>query len=165
VTEPTPTDRARSHQRSPRNYLLAPMVQVRLGLYAVVLGFLFAAGTLGVLYAGLSRAYVLILPLIEEREKQAVRAIVEAQFKDMAVYIAIIAATFMIGTTVVSILYTHRMVGPTYAFRRHLKSLLEGRYEVRTFLRKHDAFTEVANDLNALADHLQRGATAVEKDA
>lgn len=164
MTDPSPTDLARTNQRSARNYLLAPMLQVRLGIYSIVLGVLFAAGTLGVLYAGLTRSYLLILSLVDENEKAVVRDIVETQFQEMATYIAVIAAAFMLGTTVVSVLYTHRLVGPTYAFRRHLKSLIEGRYEVRTVLRKNDAFTEVAADLNALAEHLHRG-NAVKKDA
>lgn len=144
------------NQRNTRNYLLKPMVQVRLGLYSIVLGVLFAAGTLGVLYAALDRTTMLLLGLIDEKA-EATR-IISQQFEQAAIYLVVLSVVFVVSTVSVSILYTHRLVGPTYAFRRHLRALREGRYEVRTMLRKNDAFTEVADDLNLLAEELQRGA-------
>lgn len=147
---------AGQNQRNTRNYLLKPMVQVRLGLYSIVIGVLFAAGTLGVLYAALDRTLTLLLSLISEKDEA--HRIIEQQFEQAALYLVVLCVVFVVSTVSVSILYTHRLVGPTYAFRRHLKALRDGRYEVRTMLRKHDAFTEVADDLNLLAEELQRGA-------
>jgi signal transduction histidine kinase len=54
----------------------------------------------------------------------------------------------------VTIIFTHKLVGPTVAFRRHIRMLTEGRYDYRTTLRKGDAFQEVADDLNHLSAHL-----------
>jgi methyl-accepting chemotaxis protein len=147
------TGAGRPQQRSAKNYLLRPMVQVRLGIYSILLGVLFAAGTLGVLYAALTRVYNQLLALIVDKGEAA--RIVEQQFHDTAVWLVVLSVTFVVGTVVVSVLYTHRLVGPTFAFRRHLRSLREGRYEVRTALRRHDAFKEVADDLNELSEHLQ----------
>jgi methyl-accepting chemotaxis protein len=147
---------AGQNQRNTRNYLLKPMVQVRLGLYSIILGVLFAAGTLGVLYAALDRTTTLLLGLIDEKA-EATR-IISQQFEQTAIYLVVLSVVFVVSTVSVSILYTHRLVGPTYAFRRHLRALRDGRYEVRTLLRKNDAFTEVADDLNQLAEELQRGA-------
>lgn len=144
----------RPHQRSPKNYLLKPMVQVRLGIYSIVLGVLFTCGMLGVLYAALSRVYAQLLALIPEKEEAG--RIVARQFDETAAYLVFLSLVFVAATVAVSVLYTHRLVGPTFAFRRHLRSLREGRYEVRTALRKHDAFAEVADDLNALSEHLQQ---------
>lgn len=149
-----PAEAGRAHQRSAKNYLLRPMIQVRLGIYSILLGVLFAGGTLGVLYAALTRIYHQLLTFIVEKEEAG--RIVEQQFRDAAIYLVALAVVFVIGTVVVSVLYTHRLVGPTFAFRRHIRSLREGRYEVRTALRRHDAFKEVADDLNDLSEHLQQ---------
>lgn len=149
---------AAQNMRNTRNYLLKPMVQVRLGLYSIILGVLFAAGTLGVLYAALDRTLTLLLGLISEKD-EATR-IITKEFEQASVYLIVLCVVFVVSTVTVSILYTHRLVGPTYAFRRHLQALREGRYEVRTVLRKNDAFTEVAEDLNLLAEDLQRKAPA-----
>ncbi|MCO5166514.1 MAG: hypothetical protein M9894_09135 [Planctomycetes bacterium] len=150
---PAPGGEARGEQRKARNYLLAPMVQVRLGLYSIVLGVLFAGGTLGVLHAALTRVYAELLLLIEDKGEAA--RIVEAQFRATAGWLLVLAVVFVVATVAVSVLYTHRLVGPAVAFRRHLRALREGRYEVRTALRKHDAMTDVADELNALAETLQ----------
>lgn len=149
-------DGGRGEQRRARNYLLAPMVQVRLGIYSIVLGVLFACGTLGVLYAALSRVYAELLLLIEEKGEAA--RLVERQFGETAMWLLALAVIYIACTVAVSVLYTHRLIGPAVAFRRHLRALREGRYEVRTALRKHDAMTEVADELNALAEHLERRA-------
>lgn len=154
---------AGQNQRNTRNYLLKPMVQVRLGLYSIIIGVLFAAGTLGVLYAALIRTMTLLLGLIDEKT-EATR-IISQQFEQAAIYLVVLSVVFVVSTVSVSILYTHRLVGPTYAFRRHLRALREGRYEVRTMLRKNDAFTEVADDLNLLAEELQRSAAGPKPGA
>lgn len=149
-----PSADGRTQQRRARNYLLAPMVQVRMGIYSILLGVLFAAGVLGVLYASLTRVYTQLLVLIAEKE-EATR-IVEEQFRTAAVWLVLLSVVFVVATVAVSVLYTHRLVGPTFAFRRHIRSLREGRYDVRTALRRYDAFKEVADDLNALSEHLER---------
>jgi len=51
-------------------------------------------------------------------------------------------------------------VGPTVAFRRHLRALAAGDYSARTYLRPHDAFQEVADELNALSRALETRAGA-----
>ena len=65
--------------------------------------------------------------------------------------------SYIVMTIAVSVLYTHKLVGPTVAFRRHLSSLCEGRYNARTHLRKGDAFTEVADELNRLSEIMEKG--------
>jgi hypothetical protein len=141
-------------QRSAKNYLLKPMVQVRIGLYSITLGFMYVVGLVGVLYATLSRVYTLVQDLTPDDAQLA--HIVEAGFRETAIYVVALSLVFIVSTVFVSVVYTHRLVGPTFAFRRHLKALREGRYEVRTALRKDDAFVEVADELNALSETLER---------
>lgn len=141
-------------QRRLRNYLLKPMVQVRIGLYSITLGLLYVLGLIGVLWATLSRVYTLVEDLTPDDAQLA--RIVEAGFRETAIFVVALSLVFILSTVFVSVLYTHRLVGPTYAFRRHLKALREGRYEVRTALRKDDAFVEVAEELNALSETLER---------
>lgn len=143
-----------AHRRDPRNYVLDAGVQVRLGAYSTFLGGLFALGLLGILNAGLTRMYEQVLDLTPHHE--AVREVVRRCLGDTAIYAGALAVVFVVGSVLVSVLYTHRLVGPTIAFRRHLRALIEGRYGTRTRLREHDAFVEVAADLNELAEVLQR---------
>jgi hypothetical protein len=162
---PSTPPAASRNQRDLRNYLLEPSVQIRPGIYAIVLGTLFVVGCLGVLYAGYVRVLPQLLDLTEE--KDAVQAAIAGSFRQTSLYLLLLSVLFMVCTVAVSVVYTHRLVGPTYAFRRHLRSLRLGHYEVRTILRKDDAFADVAQDLNDLAAHLEqtRGASAARPAA
>lgn len=73
---------------------------------------------------------------------------------DAMFWIVLVLLIFLITTTVVSILATHRLIGPTVAFRRHIQSLTQGDFSAQTRLREHDAFKDVAADLNALSEAL-----------
>ena len=64
---------------------------------------------------------------------------------------------YIVTNLVVAVVYTHRMVGPIVAFRRHVAFLLEEDYSKRVHLRRGDAFHELAEDLNVLTEKLESG--------
>ena len=78
--------------------------------------------------------------------------------------IIILCSFFFIGgalpgvllVIVVTVIYTHRLIGPAIPLLRHVKALQAGVYTHRVSLRRHDAFTELADELNELADSLQK---------
>ncbi|MEZ6185320.1 MAG: hypothetical protein R3F62_09970 [Planctomycetota bacterium] len=140
-------------RRKVRNYLLEPRIQLRLGLVNVVLSLAFAATLLGVL------GY-------HQRQREArwlefsgvssdMRSILTDYQNDVFVILALLSLVFVVLSVACSILFTHRMVGPTYAFRRHLRALRDGDYHAHTTLRPHDAFEEVAVELNELSAALR----------
>ncbi len=57
--------------------------------------------------------------------------------------------------TVISTIYTHRLVGPVMPIRRHIKALRDGLYTHRVTLRRHDGLQDIADDLNDLARTLE----------
>ncbi len=61
-----------------------------------------------------------------------------------------------IFTFILNVLVTHKMVGPVYAFERHVRNLIAGDYKSRTRLRKYDEFKELALLLNQLSDRLEK---------
>lgn len=146
------------HKRRIRNYLLEPRVQLRLGLVNVIMSLAFAATSLGIL------AY-------HQRQREArwlelsgvspdMQAILTAYQVELFVILAGLGAVFVILSVGLSILFTHRMVGPTYAFRRHIRALREGDYDAYTGLRPNDAFEEVAAELNELSAALRARAAS-----
>lgn len=56
---------------------------------------------------------------------------------------------------VLSIFLTHRIVGPIFKIKKTIRLISGGQVSERVFLRKHDEFKELAEELNALLDHLQ----------
>ena len=139
-------------QTSPANrrakILLEPLLQIKLGLYNMILSFAFAGALLGILRAQWVRfrtwlGYTAIKNLVDTE--------VARYASDALFWIVLVLLIFLVTNTLVSILATHRLIGPTVAFRRHIKALTEGDYSAQTTLREHDAFKEVAADLNALS--------------
>jgi methyl-accepting chemotaxis protein len=146
-----------AQRRSAKNYLLAPRLQLLLGLYSALLGVAFAFAVLGIIFAGMSRVYVQVMDLVAE--KAAALEIIDRAAHDCGVYLFVAALLFVVMNIVVTIVYTHRLVGPMHAFERQLSALREGRYDARVALRPHDAFQEVATELNGLASDLQARAS------
>lgn len=50
----------------------------------------------------------------------------------------------------------HLIIGPMLSMRHHIKNLNEGKFESRILLRKYDQFRTLENDLNQLAETLER---------
>ena len=67
--------------------------------------------------------------------------------------IAVILAIIMV---VAGFALSHRLYGPTVQIKRMILRLSQGEYKTRGRLRKGDAFHDVMNSLNALADELDR---------
>ena len=56
---------------------------------------------------------------------------------------------------ITTILGTHKFLGPSIAIKNHLKKMIAGKYQERIYLRKKDAFTEIAALLNELSEELE----------
>lgn len=144
-------------KRKAKNYLLQPLLQVRIGIYCITLSVLFSVALAAILYfnfAGLINSIVLMTDAEDE-----VRDIFMSYWKGTQLWIYLTFFVYLVGTVGISVFYTHKLVGPTIAFRRHIRSIAEGRFNARTYLRKGDAFVEVADELNRLSETMERKAS------
>src|SRR5690606_10677603 len=66
------------------------------------------------------------------------------------------ALVFVFASLCATIWMTHKLVGPTVAFRRLINDLIAGKFGRKISLRKGDAFIEVADDLNRLSEALTK---------
>jgi len=141
-------------KRRVRNFVLQPLLQVKVGLYFIIVSMMFAAALALIIYynfGGLVNSIVLLTDAEDE-----VRELFLDYWKGTQLWIYMTFAIYLMASISLSVLYTHRMVGPTFAFRRHIRSIAEGRYNARTHLRKGDAFSEVADELNHLSEVMER---------
>ena len=142
------------YKRSLKNYLLQPMMQTKLGIYFIAASVIF---TLSVILYGYSSLFGLYEIVVELTDVSAdLSQVIEAKISGFLVFCAILGAFYVVATFLLSIYYTHRFVGPTIAFRRHVNALRKGDFNSRVVLRKADAFSELAEDLNMLASELER---------
>ena len=140
--------------RRVRNLLLQPLLQVKLGLYSILLALLFVVVFTSVLIFSFRRLFELILDLTDLRHE--VMEVINSYMLELSGKLLLVVLVYFVFNVVISIVFTHRLVGPTVAFRRHIRALSEGLYNSRITLRKNDAFSEVAEDLNHLAEVLEK---------
>ena len=142
----------KDNRRSIRNYLLEPKLQLKLALYICI-------NTLFVIGAASIFVYLMYQPLFNSLIN-ATDALAPQIFdllwdntKATFGIIGMFTALHMLIITMLVIWYSHRFVGPMVAFRRQVNAIRNGNYDSRIKLRKHDAFTNFADDLNSLAEH------------
>jgi hypothetical protein len=141
-------------KRRARNFMLQPLLQVRIGLYSIILSVLFAVALGAILYfnfASLINSIVLMTDAEDE-----VREIFMSYWKGTQLWVYLTFLIYLVATIAMSVLYTHKLVGPTIAFRRHIRSIADGKFNARTYLRKGDAFLEVADELNRLSEVMEK---------
>ncbi|NDE16303.1 hypothetical protein EBZ80_15360 [bacterium] len=137
------------NRRSIRNFLLQPFLQIQLGLVSVVLSLAFA-GVIGwIFYVHLNRFAAVVIQLTDAEEE--VLKLLFSSLADMRSSLLLAIFAFLIFNITASIIFTHKMVGPTVAFRRLIRGLIDGKYGMQIKLRSGDAFVEVADDLNELS--------------
>ncbi len=141
-------------KRRLRNYMLQPLLQVKIGLYSILLSVFFSLALGAIVYynfAGLVSSIVLLTDAEAE-----VKDLFMQYWKDTQLWIFLCFGIYLLATVSISVLYTHKLIGPTIAFRRHVRSISEGRYNARTYLRKGDAFSELADELNHLSEVMEK---------
>jgi len=138
------------HQRKLINYLLQPFVQLRIGVFSIVTALLFVFGLGTHVYLKLNQFADVVVTLTQADDE------IHRLLSDYLVTVGWTAAggavLFILVNLVTTVYFTHKMVGPTVAFRRHIKAIMSGNFDAKVVLRKGDAFGEVAQDLNSLAD-------------
>ncbi|MDD9950952.1 MAG: hypothetical protein OXT67_05240 [Zetaproteobacteria bacterium] len=136
-----------------KNFLLLPRIQIKLAVYMILLAAIFFVGGSWIVYSRLEQAFTLILDLTELEDEVTQMLAVEIQ--KLGIVLAALVAAYVGTNLCLSVFFTHRMIGPIQAFRRHVNQLTMGNYNAKTALRKHDAFEELAEDLNRLSHALR----------
>lgn len=144
-------------QRKVKNLLLQPFLQIKLGLYSILLTIALVAGLSWTLYVKLGQFADIVMQLTDVQEE--VSRLLSVYVAETWLLVGIILGVFLIVSISISIVFTHRMIGPTIAFRRHIRTLAAGDSSIRTNLRKGDAFQEVAEELNLLSEVLAKKKT------
>lgn len=139
--------------------LIQPYLQLKMFLYPMILALAFAIAVLGILHSQWTtfKSWLALQALSDAAQDEVLRSV-----HATTLWLGVALVVFLISTLAVVVIATHRLIGPTVAFRRHIQRLIDGDVTARTTLRPHDAFSEVAEDLNrlsaALAARAEQGA-------
>ncbi len=133
--------------------LLKPRLQLSLGVYVLLFTVVFVVSAGWFLFAGSENMYAYMVK--EVQPAGYVLQNIEMQRESMVQILFVMFIVYMLFVAATIIVVTHKLVGPTVPFRRHVQALLAGNYSSRVTLREKDAFPELADDLNRLADLLE----------
>jgi hypothetical protein len=137
--------------------VVEPSVQLRLLLTLVALTAVFVAAFVWNSHA----AYERLVELGLAHAQEAFRSTVAEQTGDFLIVSWVILGAYLLAVAGVCLACTHRLIGPRVALLRQIEALKRGEYGARITLRQGDrVFSEVARDLNELAQILERAAKA-----
>jgi signal transduction histidine kinase len=140
-------------QRRIRNFLLQPLLQVRLGLYTIILAAIFSSAVLTLLYYSLIDFGEIVMALTDSESE--IKDLFDDYSASSTLWLYVLVLAFMICNILITVIYTHRLVGPSIAFRGQIQKLINGDFSGKVILRKDDAFQELATEINRLSQILK----------
>jgi HAMP domain-containing protein len=145
-------------RRKARNLLLSPTLQLKLPLYILLLSCTFLLFALLLGYTYFDQLYIMMVENTEQGQYlQNAIGQQTGNFIEVSITLLLMYIILMVAITV---LYTHRIIGPTIPLARHIRALKEGLYSHRVNLRKQDELKELAVELNELAEILEQRNTS-----
>ena len=143
-----------NEHRKARNLLLKPVLQLKLALYVLLLSLTFALIT--VLFGKLYFEQTFVTLVENTTQAEYIQAVITQQIHGFKSLSLLLFAVYVVLVVVLATVYTHRMIGPTLPIMRHIKAMKDGFYSHRVKLRHYDCFQELADELNALAETLEK---------
>jgi len=143
-----------NENRKASSFLLKPVLQLKLALYVLLLSLTFVLITLlfGKLY--FEQTYVTLIENTTQAEY--VQAVITQQLHNFKILSLQLLAVYTVLVLLLAAVYTHHMIGPMRPIIRHVKALKDGFYSRRVKLRRNDCFQELADELNTLAETLEK---------
>ncbi len=142
-----------NEHRKARNMLRRPAYQLKLPVFILLLSMAFLA--LGVLFGNLYFQQTYLSMLATSTQPDYLQDVITQQAHEFKLLSLLLLTVYAALVTVITTIYTHRLIGPTLPIRRHIKALRDGLYSHRVKLRQHDGLQDVADELNALAETLE----------
>jgi hypothetical protein len=140
-------------RRKIRNRLLRPSLQLAIPLMAILFTIVFILALSYTAYTAFEGIYSYVLT--QAPIEGYLQGEIETQIHASIGLLIGITMTYVVLVMSSSVIISHHIVGPYVAFLRHIRALKNGDYASRVTLRKHDAFEDVAAELNELAQVLQ----------
>lgn len=143
-----------SSKRKIRNFLLLPNYQIKLGVYTICLAVSFFMLISVAIYLKLGEIVTLIVQLTDIEEE--VKEVLVNYVSDLSWWGLFTIFLYIFANFSLSIIYTHKMIGPSVSLKNHIIRLREHDYKAKTHLRRGDAFKDIAEELNLLSDTLDK---------
>ena len=141
------------HKRKLSGFFIKPRIQIELIISVVIPTIFFGLATSLVIYFQLGDIFDTLF-ILSDLDPDTADSL--SKDWDMAIiWLIIFIIIYVLMTSVVCLIHSHRMIGPTQAFIRHLKSLIGENYRSRIKLREGDYYQNIADLFNDLSEKLE----------
>lgn len=158
----SPKPSIKNYKRSIKNYWLNPRFQGKYIFWVSFTGLALILGNASVFYFYTKENYSLLVdlsPMTEQAKFQLYH-----ELDTIVVYLIGANLIFLLITAVLGLLFSHRVAGPLYHFKRIFKEVKKGNLDARIHLRPKDEFKDVAAEFNEMMDAIKTGPSTPKKD-
>ncbi|MCY4380892.1 MAG: hypothetical protein OXC40_04920 [Proteobacteria bacterium] len=141
-------------RRKLKNFLLKPRAQLELVINIVTLTIFFGTSASLIIYFQLNDIFN-TLYIMSEIDGDTSRTLSNDWNHSITLLVGFIFL-YVLTTTVICIIHSHRMIGPTVAFKRQLNAILSCNYKTRIKLRDGDYYQDLAELFNRLSEQLEQ---------
>ncbi|MGK5084093.1 HAMP domain-containing protein [Bdellovibrionota bacterium FG-1] len=142
------------NRRHLRNYWINPQFQGRYIFWVTLTGLALVAINATIFYLFTRENYALLVelsPMTDEAKGQLYH-----ELHQIVGFLLGGSASFLLVTSVVGLVFSHRAAGPMFHIRRVCDAVRGGDVRARVHLRPHDDFQEVGQAINAMLDVLEK---------
>lgn len=150
-------EKTERHGRSIRSTLIEPFAQLKLGIYVIVVCFIFLCFAGYLFHNSFTEQYKNVLSIFEIADPD-----MQWQVISNDIYLSNLKKLIFLFVIFVVVLFsvvfrmTHRCYGPLVSIERFAKSISKGKYFERVTIRKGDELTGLVMRLNGMAKELER---------
>ncbi len=145
---------AAGNKRRIRNFLINPGYQLRLILWLTLVSVLLLAMNAWIFYRSFNENYAILLelaPMAGDTKNQLAAEMTMILFK-----LGTVSFLFLLVVSLLGIVFSHRVAGPLYKFKKVFREIQAGDPELRIHLRRDDEFRDVAEAFNEMMDSIAK---------
>ena len=143
--------------RKLRNTVIEPFKQFKIGIYIVIITFIFIVCAGYLFMASFWQQYQHVMSIFEVVDPNLQwEVITNDVFFVNIIKVSALFLLFMLITMAMVFKLTHRYYGPLVSIEKFVDQVADGDYSSRVALRKKDELQRLANKLNTMAENLEQ---------
>lgn len=140
------------NQRKLRNFIINPKFQMKYIFWVTMGGLTVMTGYAFIFYYFVKENYMILVDMADMTKEAK-----DLLYHELHVIILLLIAfsvLFLIITTIIGIVFSHRVAGPLYKLNLVISKIKEGNTDERCHFRPNDEFREIANNFNEMLNSI-----------
>ena len=156
-TPPTPSKNTQRHARSLKSIVIEPFAQLKLGIYVIAASAVFCILAGFLFYYTFLAQYEHVMDIFQVTNPDTQWELISndvfyANFLKLTLFFAL----YIVILFAIIFRTTHKYYGPLISIERFSRAITAGKYFSRVTIRKQDELKNLASQLNAMAQELEK---------